>query len=122
MSTLGKTSKARLMACHDDLKRLVEEVAKTHNITVLCGHRTQEEQNEAFTKGNYKAPWPKSKHNQLPSLAVDIAPYPINWQNLQSFIDLSKVVKSVADDLGIKIIWGGDFKSFKDMPHYELEG
>jgi hypothetical protein len=45
---------------------------------ILCGHREEKEQNEAFNKGNSKLKWPQSKHNSLPSLAVDIAPFPVN--------------------------------------------
>jgi peptidoglycan L-alanyl-D-glutamate endopeptidase CwlK len=33
---------------------------------------------------------------------------------------LSQVIKDAAEDLGVRITWGGDWKSFIDMPHYEL--
>ena len=62
----------------------------------------------------------KSNHNYSPSRAVDIVPYPIDWNDLGRFKELSEVVKKAMQTVGITIAWGGDWKSFKDYPHYEL--
>lgn len=118
----SKQSKAKLATCHKDLQIIMEDVIKIIDITVLCGHRGEKEQNEAFAKGTSKLKWPESKHNKNPSHAVDIAPYPLDWQNILAFKELGAIVKSVASSKGISIKWGGDFKgSFKDYPHYQLE-
>lgn len=87
---------------------------------VLVGHRTKEEQDAAVAKGFSKVKFPNSKHNSLPSKAVDICPHPVNWNDKQAFIDLSLTVKEEAAKMGLKIKWGGDFKTFFDGPHYEL--
>jgi len=71
----------------------------------------------------------KSKHNYLPSLAVDVAPYPIDWNNIQRFKDMAKSYIESAKEEGIKIVWGadwdmdGDIKEHKliDYPHFELD-
>jgi hypothetical protein len=96
------------------------------DITILCGHRTREEQDDAFNGGFSKVRYPNSKHNKTPSQAVDVAPYPIDWNNLQKFRDLSTIVKRVWSEMtteekeGWNLHWGGDFKNFVDMPHWEL--
>lgn len=122
---LGKKSEEKLATCHPDIQRLVRAVATgvdkgecsgVHDITVVCGHRGQKEQDQAYKDGTSKKQWPGSKHNSLPSLAVDMAPYPIDWDDLQSFRNLRSYALDVADKHGIKIrviSW--------DWPHYELK-
>ena len=71
-----------------------------------------------------------SRHNYYPSLAVDVAPYPIDWKDLRAFAAVAKIVQEEAEALGIDIRWGGDWdrdgewkdERFLDMPHYELVG
>ena len=53
-------------------------------------------------------------------MAVDIARYPVNWNDEAGFHSLAVIVKQVADELNIPIKWGGDWVSFHDLPHYEL--
>jgi peptidoglycan L-alanyl-D-glutamate endopeptidase CwlK len=36
------------------------------------------------------------------------------------FMQAGQIIKACAEDLGVRIVWGGDFKSFKDGPHVEL--
>ena len=88
---------------------------------VVCGYRDEKAQNEAFNKGASKVKFPNSKHNQLPSLAIDLAPLPIDWNNLEQFHELAGHILEVAHLLEISIIWGGHWKTFKDYPHYELK-
>lgn len=128
MPKFSKKSQERLATCAPDLQRLFNEVIKERDCTVLCGHRTKEEQDEAVRGGFSKTPFPKSKHNPFPSLAVDVVPYPIDWNNKQRFIEFHAYVKLIAAKLEIKIRWGGDWDNdgdwrderFLDMPHYEL--
>jgi hypothetical protein len=51
---------------------------------------------------------------------MDITPYPLDWENELDFKRMAQVVKTVAATEGISIVWGGDWKSLKDMPHFEL--
>lgn len=120
MPSFSKLSLERLSTCHKDLQRVAHEAIKVYDFTVLCGHRTKDEQELAFRKGNSKLRFPASKHNVLPSLAMDLAPWPLNWADIRAFTELSDVIKNVAYNLDIPLIWGGDWASFVDMPHYEL--
>lgn len=120
MPVFSENSKKILKECHEDLQRIMNEVIKEIDIVVLCGHRGEEEQNEAYANGHSKAKFGQSKHNHFPALAIDVAPYPLDWNNIESFEKMGEVVMRKADELGIKIKWGRDFKGLKDYPHFEL--
>lgn len=115
----GKKSLERLRTCHDDLQLLCHAILEDMDITVLCGYRGEQEQNEAFAKGTSKLKFPKSKHNSYPSLAVDIAPYPVDFNDIQSFNKMCDIAEQKAEKMGIEIRLGRDF-SFRDYPHIEL--
>lgn len=122
MPQFSKTSLQRLKTCDKRLQRIFKEVIKGYDITILEGHRTLERQKELYDKGSSKIDGitKKGKHNYNPSLAVDVAPYPIDWNNTVRFKELALIVKYEAKKQGIDIRWGGDWKSFIDMPHWEL--
>ena len=120
MPSFSKKSRERLNTCHPKLREICEELIKHKDFVVICGHRGEAEQNDCFDRGVSKLRFPKSKHNQLPSLAVDLAPYPINWNDIESFKELSKAFKIIAAEKGIDVSSGADWKSFVDYPHYEL--
>jgi peptidoglycan L-alanyl-D-glutamate endopeptidase CwlK len=128
MSKLGATSLMRLSTCHDLIKIVILEVSKHIDITVLEGHRNEAAQDLAVAQGRSKTPWPTSKHNLMPSKAIDIAPYPVDWSDVARFNYLAGFVKGIAAAKGIKIRWGGDWDSdnnlkeeaFKDLPHFEV--
>jgi peptidoglycan L-alanyl-D-glutamate endopeptidase CwlK len=131
---LGKTSNTNLDQCHPKLQRLIREVDrrlsknKIMELTVTCGHRGEAAQNEAYAAKRSTKAWPDSLHNMLPSPAVDVAPYPIDWNDTARFARLAGYIQAVADDLDIEIRWGGDWdqdgrtsdERFVDMPHFEL--
>ena len=120
MPTFSKRSQERLATCHPDLQRLFNEVIKEIDCAVLCGHRGKADQDAAVKGGFSKTVFPNSKHNSLPSMAVDVAPWPLDWNNKQSFVELANVVLTKAKELGIEVRWGGHFRSFFDGPHFEL--
>jgi hypothetical protein len=123
---LGATSLKRLGDCHPKLQRLLREVdqrlskRKLFDLTVVCGHRGQAEQEQAFQDHRSTKHWPESKHNTLPSRAVDIAPYPTDWGDREAFALLAGYVLAVADDLDIEVDIGALWKKFPDLPHVEL--
>lgn len=118
----SKKSIEKLLTCHPDLVMIINYALKTSplDFSVLCGHRGEKEQNRAYIDGNSKLKYPLSNHNKNPSNAVDIAPYPIDWNNIERFEILGRHVKNVANKLNIEIEWGGDW-NFKDYPHFELK-
>lgn len=118
--SLSKTSRQKLQTCHSDLIKLVTSVSEVTNIAVICGHRGKHEQEQAFLKGTSKAKWGQSKHNKIPSMAVDIVPLPLDWNDIPSFEKMGETVLEIAKKLNIKIKWGRDFSKLKDYPHFEL--
>jgi len=87
-----------------------------------------------FQKGLSKVEWPNGKHNTTPSMAADIAPYPIDWEDSGRFYFFAGYVSCVAVKLFAegkithRVRWGGDWdsdrhmddQSFDDLVHFEL--
>ena len=124
----SKSSRERLSTCHPDLQRLFNEVIEHFDCAVLCGHRTQAAQDEAVRTGRSQESWPHSKHNTYPSLAVDVVPSPVDWNDERRFYMFVGVVRGIASQLNIPIRcgadWDGDLsvkdQNFHDLPHFEL--
>jgi len=130
MSKFGKQSIEQLETLHPDLRALLIHAVDVIDFTVLEGHRDVETQNRYFSEGKSKLRFPESKHNSFPSMAVDIAPYPINWKDEKRFYFLAGALKAFANRHGRVIRWGGDWDSdnnfndqtFNDLVHFELIG
>jgi hypothetical protein len=122
MPSFSQKSVLHLETCHPDLQKLFREVIKITDCSIICGHRSRPEQEQAFFQKHSRKQWPHSKHNKIPSLAVDAVPYPLDWSDIESFKKLGAIVKQIAADMGLRLRWGGDFETFKDYPHYELIG
>lgn len=87
---------------------------------VVEGVRSKARQKELVKKGASQTM--HSKH--LVGRAVDLAP--LNRDGTPSwdwrlYHPLAKHVKQAAAELGVAVTWGGDWKSFKDGPHWELK-
>ncbi len=134
MPIFNDASFSKLSTCHIDLQRIFFEVIKTFNCTVLEGHRGQEAQDKAFADGKTQLKWPNGNHNATPSNAVDVAPCPLDWNNMKEFCFFAGFVKGVATCLKAEgkithsIRWGGDWNGnndlddnkFNDLVHFEL--
>ncbi len=120
MPSFSDRSKNNLNSCHPDLIELFLEVVKVYDCSVLVGHRNEVDQGIAFMAGNSKVDWPNSKHNTHPSLAVDIMPYPIDWEDLEGQHRFATTVYDIAMKNNIRVRWGGMFKNFYDSPHWQL--
>lgn len=128
MPAFSETSRARLLTCHPNLQAVFNRVIQLTDCTILCGHRGQAEQDEALRTGKSKLAWPKSNHNTLPSNAVDAAPFPIDWNDLDRFRVFGGFVLGVAASMDINLGWGGDWdgdgtnkdQTFHDLPHFEM--
>lgn len=122
MPKFSKVSEERLATCDPRLQKVAREVIKRIDFVVLCGHRGQEAQNEAVAAGKSKLRWPNSLHNRTPAAAMDLAPYPLDWQDTDGFKKLAGVILQVAHELGIAMDWGGNFAHLKDLDHFQLIG
>lgn len=129
MPRFSSSSKLKLATAHIDLQHLFNEVVKHYDCTILIGERDLEAQNKAYASGHSQVMYPFSKHNQAPSLAVDVAPYPIEWKNLRRFYHFGGYVLGVAKTMGIDIRmgmdWDGDLRfndqKFNDLVHFEVK-
>jgi len=125
MPVFGTRSKKNLSECHKDLQALFNEVIQYVDCAVICGHRGEEAQNEAYDKGFSKVRFPKSKHNRMPSYAADVVPWPLDWEDEKRFIAFGNFVLETAyrllqdGKITSRIAWGGTWK-WKDYPHYEI--
>lgn len=120
MNSYSARSEENLKTCHLLLQETFRSALPIMDHSIICGYRNEEAQNRAFEEGNSKLRWPESKHNQLPSLAVDVIPYPVDWIDKSRFFHLAGIVKGIAAMKGVKIKWGGDWDTFRDYAHYEL--
>lgn len=129
MYKFSNRSMNNLLTCDIRLQKLFLEVIKHIDCAVICGHRGEYEQMEAYHAGRSKLAWPHSKHNYTPSKAVDCVPYPINWSDLNRFYHFGGLVRGIASQMQIDIVWGGDWnmdndlknQTFFDFPHWELK-
>ncbi len=128
MPHLGPDSESKLVTCHSQLQIVMRRVIQVIDFKVIWGHRGEELQNQLFEAGLSKKRWPDSKHNSPVSMAVDIAPYPIDWFNIKRFALLGGYVMAVADSLNVKLRPGFDWdmdwditdQTFMDWGHFEV--
>lgn len=127
MPKFGRASSQRLATCHPDIRKVCEQLIKTYDFSVTCGHRGKADQEAAYKNGNSKVRWPNSAHNALPSNAVDLVPYPVDWNDIGRFKELAAGFLAIANfmrELGIikhEFVWGGNWRTLKDYPHFELK-
>jgi peptidoglycan L-alanyl-D-glutamate endopeptidase CwlK len=118
--TLGERSLSRLQGVHPDLVRVVKRAAAMSDLdfTVLEGLRTLERQKQLVKAGASKTM--NSRH--LTGHAVDIAPMlagAVSW-DWPLYRRLAPIVKAAAVAENVPIEWGGDWRTFKDGPHWQL--
>ena len=114
---LGTRSLQNLSGVHPDLVPVVKRAIEIadQDFTVIEGIRNINRQRKLFKLG--KSTTMNSRH--LTGHAVDIAPWPISWE-WEDFYPIEEAMKLAADELGVDLEWGGDWKSFKDGPHWQL--
>lgn len=125
----SNSSRNKLATCNHRLRKVFNEVIKTYDCTILEGFRDQETQDEYYRTGKSKLQWPKGKHNKQPSRAVDVAPYPIDWNDTKRFYHFAGYVMGIAESMDVKLRWGGDWdgdldlndQTFMDLVHFELD-
>jgi peptidoglycan L-alanyl-D-glutamate endopeptidase CwlK len=116
----GTKSSEKLSQVHPDLQKVFNEAIKGSplDFSITEGLRTKERQKELFDAG--KSQTMNSRH--ITGKAVDIAVLvdgKLTW-DFKYYQQAADHIKKVAKELGIDIVWGGDWQSFKDGPHFEL--
>lgn len=141
MPQFGNKSLTNLSNAHPELRRVLNEVIKYFDFSVIESVRTKEQHEKNVKEGKSKTTWEKSKHRarldnegRMTSWAVDITPYPCDWTDRASFALMAGYVLGVAavlhrqGFLTHQIRWGGDWnknqktndESFFDGAHFEL--
>lgn len=134
------TSKARLDSCHQDIQTIWEELILWIDCSVFCGYRGEADQNKAFFENKSMVKYPNSKHNSIPSMAIDSGPFFMeirntDWKDRLAFARFAGRVDQIADQLlkegkiSHSIVWGGDWDgdgrstdhNFLDLPHFQLK-
>ena len=118
--TLSQRSLDNLKGVHPDLVKVVERAHELTevDIVVVEGKRTEEKQRHYVEIGASKTM--NSRH--LTGHAVDL----IAWvgrtvnRGLYYYQKISDAMKEAGRELGIPVEWGGDWKTFKDGPHFQL--
>lgn len=130
MPSFGTTSRRRLETADPRLQEVFNIAIQYMDMTILCGERTEVEQNALYAEGKTQVKYPDSKHNKSPSLAVDAAPWPIDWSDREQFTLMAGLIIGIGAMLGYTIRWGGDWNrdfkvsdnNFDDLPHFEIVG
>jgi peptidoglycan L-alanyl-D-glutamate endopeptidase CwlK len=117
MFNLSNKSRQKLEGVHPDLVVVVERAIRIsdQDFSVLEGLRTVSRQRQLLAKGATTTM--NSRH--ITGHAVDLVPYPLTW-DWDYFYPIADAMKAAARELGIPLEWGGDWKSFKDGPHFQL--
>ena len=137
MPRFGSRSKSRLKGVNAKLVNVLNEAIKIYDFTIIEGLRTKRRQKDLYDKGKTKVM--HSKH--MDGLAVDLAPYPVNFEDTKRFFYLAGIIKVIAMKLGANIRWGGDWnkdqvftsrgltnkkgtdskQNFNDYVHFEIK-
>ena len=124
MPKFGKRSKERLKGVDAKLVNVLNELVKIMDVTIIEGLRTKKRQEELVKQGASKTKF--SKH--IEGKAVDVAPYPIDWEDRDRFHYMGGMIRGIAQQLNIPVRWGGDWDSdgetkdnrFDDLVHVEI--
>ena len=125
MYRFGKRSKERLKGVKPELVNVLNELIKVMDVTIIEGLRTEARQEQLVAEGASITKY--SKH--LSGRAVDLAPYPIAWEDRERFHYMGGMLRGIAKQMNVEIRWGGDWdgdgeirdNSFDDLVHVELK-
>lgn len=128
MPSFSEKSLARLATCDSRLQQVFQQVVQEFDCSIIEGHRNKERQNRMVDQGKSQVRWPDGKHNTEPSLAVDVCPYPVVWDDRERQTLFAGYVLATAKAMGIDLRWGGDWdldtevrdNSFDDLVHFEI--
>ena len=124
MYKFGKRSSERLKGVDHRIIMILDELIKIMDVTIIEGLRSAKRQEQLLKKGATKVKY--SKH--MEGKAVDLAPYPIDWEDRDTFYYMGGMIRGIAKQLEINVRYGGDWdgdgntkdNSFDDLVHFEL--
>jgi peptidoglycan L-alanyl-D-glutamate endopeptidase CwlK len=99
--------------------------------------RTPQRQRELYAQGRTKpgkvVTWTLTSNHFVRAdgfgHAVDLCPWPVDWNDLEKFDAIAKAMFAAAAELGVRIRWGADWdrdgkpreRGEADSPHFELD-
>lgn len=127
MYYLSKRSYTRLNGINAILVAILTEAIKESpydfGIPSTGGLRTAEKQNELYKKGRSQLDGYKKKSYHQTGKAFDIYAYvdgKASWDKGQLTAIARHIQKVAKDQFDVDLTWGGDWKSFVDMPHFQI--
>jgi peptidoglycan L-alanyl-D-glutamate endopeptidase CwlK len=118
LDLLTDADRDKLAGVHPDLVRVVRAARARTPFRVTEGLRSSQRQAQLLAEGRSRTM--NSRH--ITGHAVDVVPMVdgrVSWDWVH-FHPMAAVFKEEAERLGIPIVWGGDWRSFPDGPHFEL--
>lgn len=126
-----------LSTCDERWQEIAHSAIRVWDFSVLECHRNRAKQDAMIAAGTSLAHWPTSKHNSMPSLAIDLAPwypknpggidwrtdhammaaaYDGNWRLVRTILEnvkrwqaFSGFIRGIAHARGIKVRSGADW-------------
>jgi len=125
----GKRSLENLKGVHPDLVKVANTAISlgVMDFSITTGVRTVKEQERLYAQGRTQpgpiVTWTLNSRHLIKDdgygHAIDVAPYPINWEDVEAFHQLGGLIKAAAAFEKIDIDWGYDLWG-KDLPHFQL--
>lgn len=120
--TFGSRSTKNMEGIHPDLRLVLDKALEDSplDFVVIEGLRTKERQQELVDSGASQ----RLDSRHITGHAVDLLPIGPNGKpafDWPLYDQLGPAVKKAAVELGVELDWGGDWKKFKDGPHFELD-
>ena len=120
MNSFSKRSEGNLKGLHPDLVKVARRALTLSPVDfgVTEGMRSLARQKELYAAK--KSQTMNSRH--LTGHALDVIAYPDasgSW-DMKYYVQISNAFKVASKELDVPIEWGGDWKTFKDGPHFQL--
>lgn len=131
---LSPASEKRLLGVHPDLVRVIRTAASATSLPFIVteGLRTYQRQKQLVAAGASRTLASRHLSGHAVDLAVvlpfedrdgdgvdDDGIHGLRW-DWPLYRRLATEVKRAAAECRVPIVWGGDWRTFKDGPHYEL--
>jgi len=128
MYKYGKRSKSRMKGIDPRLKEVLDHLIEIMDVTIIEGVRSAKKQAEYFKNGKSKIDGKSKKSQHQKGKAVDLAPYPIDWDDRDRMHYMGGMLRGIGHMLGYKLRYGGDWdgdgvtkdNKFDDLVHIEI--
>ena len=129
MPRFGNRSRINLSQAKAELQDVMNAAIKRTDFSVIEGHRGKKKQNQYYDEGKSTVRFPDSKHNLMPSWAVDVVPWDqekrkaLHGNNPYELMQIGRMVQIImeeAERLGVDIECGANWRNFPDGAHVQL--